>query len=298
MKPRLVYLNSNGLELHTPMPSQIEALTRRNFIRRASGILIPAAILAGLALPRRAQAASTIINRTISAASQNAISMVNSTWARPVVLPSNWNQIRLGIRFHMTDTGASLTGNPIFAAGFCSGTSNQYGDATTTHWCGWVIDQATWAWTSNNGPTGGPTYLIGGDPNLYGRVRIGTTNTTSLTMAGGNNGTILAAAATSSADRMIMLFDLIKGSPNYTFQGTIFPNTNLNGIPTDVSATNFLALMQILSPSMPSIGYHAGTNRTLAVSESTNGTLNAVNLYWNRADATFEITDVAVSVLS
>jgi len=48
----------------------------------------------------------------------------------------------------------------------------------------------------------------------------------------------------------------------------------------------------------PEAIYNTAASKTLAIDEGTNGTLNAINLAWNRTDAMVEICDVAVSVLS
>jgi hypothetical protein len=97
---------------------------------------------------------------------------------------------------------------------------------------------------------------------------------------------------------MITFLDVTKGSPNFTLHMP-FRTTTSFGIGTDVSAQNFLLFMGQTSPT-PGGTYDTGnlSSPTLAVDQAGNGTLNSINLFWNRPDATMEICDVAVAVLS
>lgn len=286
--------------------ADVADISRREFIRRASGIIVPAAILGGLVLPNTARAGSVTKVRTISAATETAIQMSNSTWARSVTLPGSWNTVRLGWRWHFTDSGANLTGNPNFAAGLLSGTANQFGDATTSHFLGFLITSAfsdaaaTWTRYATAGPTGGPTYEIGGQPDFV--KRIGTTNTNGGSMGIGGNMAYGAAAASAAADRIEMMFNITKGSPNYTLQAILMPGNSggLGVTASDVSSASFLTAMAQVSPTPPGggAGYGSGGNRTIAVSEGTNGTFDSINFYWNRTDALVELCDVAVAVIA
>jgi len=299
---KLIYANMGGQEAHEPTRHDLELITRRKFIRTAS-LFLPMSFFAGSVLT--AKAGSSIKQRTISAATQNAIQMFNATWARSVNLPGGWNRVRVGMRFHMTDAG-NLTGQPTFAIGLCSGTANQYGDATTTHFVGMVIEvnpAATWS-------SGTTTYNLGTTGSCwFPRVRIGTSNTTGTALIGstGYCFAINKRAATSTADRQLHFVDIIKGSPNYTFHApfSIWDTAAGCSDPVfcgDVSAFNFLNYMGQNDPApTESASYHAnpGTSGpTLAVDEGANGVLNAVNLYWNRVDAAVEVCDVAVAILA
>ena len=269
-------------------------MNRRNFVKRA-GLFVPGALLYHWTQP--AIAASTIITRVISAANQNAIQMANSTWARPVAFPASWTKIRVGMRFHFTDTGAGLTGNPVMVMGLCSGTTNQYGDATTTHFVGCAWDQSTWARIGANEYTPGAAFA---NSAPVARKRISTTNTDSAILYGAFGGNYFTnQAAAAAADRMVTFLDITKGSPNYTFH-IPFAQTSSGGVPGDVSAANFLLYMGQTNPAPSENNYSVANpaDQTLAVNEGANGTLNAVNLYWNRADLSIEITDIALAVLA
>jgi hypothetical protein len=293
MKPKIIYFKDGADELDRPTDRDLVLLSRRSFIRRST-LFLPLAFVAGAALaPWRAKASSVIVNRTISAASQNAIQMANSTWARPVTMPAAWTKIRLGLTMHFSNTGANISGNPIFVMGFNSGTANQYGSVTCQNFVGAAFDRATW--TYNAGST--TWYSV---PMPIGRVRVATTNTDSAALATGANSIFNSGAATSSADRACYFIDLFKGSPNFTFHVPFYLDNSLGGPAGDFTATTFLFNMGILNPANPGGAYTQGsiTDRTLAVDEAGNGTLNSINVYWNRADLSPEICNVAVAVLA
>lgn len=290
MKPFVTYLNSNGEEATNRR--EIELLSRRNFIKRSS-LFLPLAFFAGSLIPRTAKASSVIINRTISAASQNAISMANATWARPVTIPATWTKVRIGCRMHMTNSLATMTSDPIFTMGLCSGTTNQYGDTTTTHFVGQAFDNATWTFSA------GPPVVYNPAVQPIGRKRVGTTNTDTINLTPAGSGFLFNAdAAANTADRFITFIDLFKGSPNFTIHSP-FHCAATTGALADVTSAKFLFYMAQLSPA-PSEGNYIATSadQTLAVDEGADGTLNAVNFYWNRADSTIEICDIAVAVLA
>src|SRR5271157_353375 len=248
---------------------------------------------------------SAIVQRTLGGQSQNAIQMINSGWARSISLPQTWNHIRLGMRYHMTDPGsdADLTGGAFFYMGFCNGTSGQVTDTLTPHFVGIQIGDAVTPWHHQNlvTPCGYTLYYpyAGGSAKIWAAVKIGSV--TSLSASGLVQGGYLqyfgAGAASNFADRNIFFFDLFKGNPNYQFY---LPFQLTGGNFCDFSSADFLNFMIQPNP-LPSLpGYLAlGTpGVVLPVDETTNGVLNAVNFAWSRADALFEICDVAVAVIA
>lgn len=268
-------------------------LSRRSFVRRAT-LFLPLAFFAASAV-RTAKATSVIIQRTISGGSEKAVQMINSTWARPVVLTPGWTKIRVGMRWHFTSTGANLTGNQIFAMGFNSGTVNQYGSPSSQNFIGMAWDTTTWTFQASPIIYAVPTN--GSNPQY--RTRIGTTNVSSAVQAGGGNYTMNAGALTGDADRQIQFVDITNGSPNYSIHCPFTANLGNQVSIGDVTAANFLSYMA-LPNAAPSEGqYQTASINTgsLAFSESVN-VLNAINFYWNRVDLSPEICDVAVAVLA
>lgn len=254
-------------------------MKRRTFLQRAS--IFAATASFATFLPRRARATSTIV----SINSLNNVEMFNSTWGRPVALPSNWNEIRAGVLFHFQNAaGASnLTSSPIFALGFCNNTTNMYGDANTTHFVGLYTNSATWASNGGSCPTPGSGWF---SITLSPTVIVNGSQTTGTALASST-----AEMPACDTIRGVLFIDLIKGSPNYTFK-TFF----VSGSTVDVSTTTFLAQMGLVTPSLANHTYSAG--QTMAVNEATNGALNTVNCYWNRADVSCHLSAVAVAVLS
>lgn len=292
MKPKIVYINQGGTrEIINPTRRDIELMSRRDAIKRVS-VFLPLAFFLGSRL--RARGDSFIINRTISGLPQNAISMSNATWARPVTLPGSWTKIRLGCRMHMVNTGATLTGGPIFAMGYNSGTANQYGSASCQNFVGMAFDTANWTYTGS-----GTTFYNLAATVGFARTRVGTTNTDANLRSDAARPIVNSGAGTNSADRAIYFIDITKGSPNFTLHCP-FTTDNGLGAPGDVSATTFLTYMAQLAPTPVEANYDLTnlSSPTLAVDEGANGTLNSINFFWNRADATLEICDVAAAVLA
>lgn len=224
--------------------------------------------------------ASVIKVRTISAVTETSIQMVNSHFARLISIGTGWNKVRVGIRLHMEDTGVDAVSTPRFAMGFCSGTANQFGDATTTHFVGILSDAATWSVAP------GVRYAAA---NMFKPAKkVGVTTTLGATAFG----TVFIPAPASTANRNLMFVDITKGSPNYSFHQFATSATPT----TDVSAATFLSQMELATPSLTEHTYYGP--QTLAVDEGADGTLDAINFSWDRTNPYIEICDIAVAILS
>src|SRR5262245_60599596 len=90
--------------------------------------------------------ASVIKARTFSSIVDNRIRLLNSNFARlwSSALGTSWTTIRIACRISMEDTGSGLSSTPQFIFGICSGTSNIYMDASTTHFLGIRSTEANW----------------------------------------------------------------------------------------------------------------------------------------------------------
>lgn len=231
--------------------------------------------------------ACTILSRTISAVEDKRIVVSNSQWARPLPMGSNWTKIRFGLRWHIRDSGANLAGTPRMALGFCNGSTNLFGDATTTNFVGLRTNETTWTRTSAN------RYLVNGSTWQLTK-KVNTTITTGLGLWTTTQWGIGLGAAVPSADRTVFFFDLTKGSPNYTFDGFSWQNTG--AAPADVSKATFLEQMEVAGT--PSIPGHAMSNvtQTLAVDESA-GVFDHCTFFWDRTTPEMEICDIAIARL-
>src|SRR5262249_34651941 len=160
---------------------------------------------------------------------------------------------------------------------------------STSHFVGMANSNAAVSWFLLETPPLYRLYDGSTTSNLVPRVRVNTTNTDGAALDSSGFAQIFNAnAAASGADRQIVFLDITKGPPNSTFN-LPFNARYAGGAgdqATDVSAANFLSYMAQTSPT-PGGAYATSSlpSRTVAVDEAGNGTLNAINFYWSRADA-------------
>lgn len=220
---------------------------------------------------------STIITRVINAANDNVLSISNSSWARPISLPTNWSKVRLGIRAHFGPANAVTT--PAFAMGLCSGTTALVGDFNTTNFVGL-------GWPSAAASVSGGIQIKAQTQTM---TKVGTTTTLGTNLAQA----FIAYGAVTANNLEMHFVDIVKGSPNYTiFQ---FVN-NSNGGTSACTQANFLTQVVTPAPAFgPNMSYTAGV--TIAASEAA-GAFNAVSMWWGDTSVLYEITDMAVVLLA
>jgi hypothetical protein len=226
------------------------------------------------------------LTRTISGTPDMRVLIENGQFARPLLFGTTWNEIRIGIRWHMRDSGANLASNPQVFLGVCSGDTNLWGDATTTHAVGINFNAATWTRNTTN-------YQVSGVNTIFPAKRVGSTitrgSTTSTAWAIGNQ------AAADAADRTVLFCQILKGSPNYSIR-SFHRNTTSSTPPADISSATFLTEMNVLgTPVITNHVFSAGVN--LAVNEGTDGALDHVAFSWDRTTG-IEICDIAVARIS
>jgi len=205
-------------------------------------------------------------------------SIKGSRAARLVNLPTGWGRLRVGI---LAALSGAVTETLDMGIGFCSGTTNILGDATTTHWIG---ARSTGAWTYSSGG------YVTGTVSYYKRV--GTT----YTGGGGLSGYDISDVGTR--DHVCgMWVDIVKGSPNYTVE-IVWYDTVPSGS-NSLSVSVFLSKMSIaktLNGSQPSGYYfHSGA---VACSESTDGYFDAVNISWPGPNTSLCIDRMVISCFS
>lgn len=209
--------------------------------------------------------------------------LAGNTLRRTLSIGTDWTRLRLGIRFSYEDSGANITGTPRFVMGLCSGTLNPWnnGSATTLNFIGVQQNNAT------------VTRSVVGDSNHYAGglqpfKRLGTTTTT---------GTAFTNAWVGSAQpatrRNVLFLDIWKGSPNYTLQAFYRDST----LGSDVTRAKFIEQIETLSAVITNHswtdGGPSGAGKTLAFDEVA-GSLNTVNLAWDRSSPKIYISDLAV----
>lgn len=218
--------------------------------------------------------ASTIVQRTINAVTDLTIDMPNSSWGRPIVLPSTWSKVRFGMRMHCVGNVAVTGLNAAF--GFCSGTTALPGDFNTTNFVG----------MGYNAVSGGGAGQI--DAFFQPMTKVGTTTTFGANLLHG----FLPQNVANTFDTELLFVDITKGSPNYSIN--IFGPTTNGGV-NPATAADFLT--QVVQAT-PAFGFHSySAAGTIAASEVA-GAFNAVTAWWGSALTVFEITDHAVVLLA
>lgn len=233
---------------------------------------------------------SIIVTETISSVVDQRIGLQNSFFARPHGI-SSWNTLRIGIRLQMENTGANLSGNPHIFFGLCCGTSAPMGSAIPTHAVGWWTNPATWVYTAASGSN--LTYYAGNTTNSCA----GIVTVKGVTTASGVSAVAVQfnfPADPTAATRRMVFTDIFKGSPNYTFR-VFIPNAAVAA--PDVLNTDFLAQLVKTTPSFTNHTYGASSG-AVAVNEAVNGTLDCVNIWWNRSVPKIHICDLALYKLA
>lgn len=225
---------------------------------------------------------SYITSSVEPAGTTNAVKMSNSTFARKLSLPTDWNVIRIGMRMFIPAT-TGISGLPRFAVGLCSGTDNQIGDASATHFAGVITNQASWNYVGQ--------YNHFAQIATYPCVKYGTTlNTGSTALTSDSRINVVPTK------QCIWAVEITKGNPNYTFK-LYCPNTSYDGS-AYISPTEFAIAMNAGAGGMAAPAHAYSSAQTLPVSEATYGTFDGVNVWWNRTDNNVVISDLALVRLS
>lgn len=201
--------------------------------------------------------------------------------ARPITLAPGWKHIRLGARACcVLGTNINLT-NVTFAMGFCSGTTAMFDANPCTHFIGVTVSPT---WTYNGGWYDGLT--------MYPTKRVGSTTT--LGTAATTIGRFVAVGSAYDLSTAHII-DIYSGSSDYSFEITY-----RNAVNTGLVLTQAMFLSMMESPVIVNQTHATSSRTTLPVDESTNGTLNAIQIYWYEPNNLLPmvIQDVAWSRMS
>lgn len=201
----------------------------------------------------------------------------NSVIARPVAL-GTWNVLRLGMLWGIRQDAPVASISPLAAFGFCAGTTNVFGDASVTHFVGVRFENG--AWTINGD-------FLDSDVNSPIKT-VGVTTTAGGSLTGTN---LIHAKQDTVNVRSVTMLELTKGSPNYTF---VLLRRSATG--ADVTPATFRAQMEAATPTITNHGLTG--SQTVAVNEGVDGTLNAINVYWNLTTSSQEIEEIMVVKVS
>tara|TARA_R110000772_G_scaffold249530_2_gene364015 strand:+ start:123828 stop:124523 length:696 start_codon:yes stop_codon:yes gene_type:complete len=226
----------------------------------------------------------------VSRSGNKAFSLGNSYMARFMDVGESWTRIRIGLTLRISGAAfGNITGTPRLAIGLCSGVTNPFGATLTDNFVGVITNQATFA---------AKTDLYGNTGNTSGMGMFPATKVGATLTIGGSNCFTSSIAALHTLQSGIIL-DIRKGSSNFTLVGIGTNDTGSNdGINQDTVKTGTEG--SIMDPFLSTGGntYYLGPERTIAVDESTNGFLNAVNIFWDQSDPTLEVSNIWYSRMS
>jgi hypothetical protein len=219
--------------------------------------------------------------------------LANAQAARVINIGTSWTQIRIGVRFAFDDTGADILTNPGFWLGMLASPSASMANgpltAATSHFVGFLSTQATW--TRENAPN--TTYRLTSSAGGTSVKRVG--NTTTASAAGGGKNTTWVSAVPASR-RNVHGVEITKGAPNFNIRLL----SAVSAPVTDITSAQFLTAMGQTTIAqaatyLQSLGssYTSTDNDNIAVSEATDGFLNAICVAWNRTPNSVHISDIA-----
>jgi hypothetical protein len=214
-----------------------------------------------------------LISRTIGGIVDQKFSLHNDFIARTMSIGTSWTRLRLGMRMALTLNGLATTFTPKFYFGLCSGTSSVVGDQTPTNFFGFAFRQGvTW------NPSGNSVAQLGGSIIAPTKVVNGVET------VGTSAGSFFASTVLTV--RNIIVLEVTKGSPNYTF-GFLHPNSQA-GAETDTLLTD---LTNTITATTMSIGNYANESVAMAFDEVAGG-LDSANIYWNLDSRYIEVSEL------
>lgn len=196
-----------------------------------------------------------------------------------------WTKLRIGFRMCMEDRGTNLI-QASLCVGLCSGGSSIGGDgafiySNATHAYYVRIQGAFTTWIRNTGAVRYSSTFMNGETTVNGALVGSSADLEASTMA----------TFCSPTSRTVLMFDITKGSPNFT--GRVFRNTATAG--ADISKATFAAQMPATTPVIA--GHSYATAGAWACNPTANGTLDHVNISWRNHEAVI-ISDLTVAYLS
>lgn len=218
----------------------------------------------------------TIKAVTIGGTPDNFIQMNNGLFGRALPMGTDWSIVRVGLRGLFTNSGVNLTGTPKLWIAVGNGTTQMIGDGyiknaivlkhTTATWgysAGYFQLGDSWSgeWITNNAFQGGISPSFGGGPRYPNSDKRGVWYVDFRKSQGG-----------------IRLF--CPTSPSW-----------------DISATEFYNNMTVDTPTINGHGQSAMWSFGWTPSEA-NGAFDTAQVYWDRADSYFQISDFAVAKLA
>jgi len=211
---------------------------------------------------------------------ENVLQLNGSSWARKLDFGTAWNTLRVGVLcqfgpdYTENFSGYQFKGNVRFAVGLSKGTGNPLVGAGVDHWVGALTNDTLWTASDT---AAAPYWQC---DNIVPAKYVGTTLTTGTDIV--SSGACMFEALDSGAfpRRNCYMVDIIKGSPNFTIR-LFCLTTHTSGASADPSTeAAFRTRMEEANPSQTNYTWFTG--QTLAVDEVANGTLDSINIAWER----------------
>lgn len=233
-----------------------------------------------------------IASGTASGSTETFIEVVNGSFVRQFGL-TNWNRLRLAMRYRWYETPLYLAGissladlqpNNQFYVGFCNGTGSIPGDQYIQNFIG-ICPQDGLGF-SRVSFSGVIVYYT----NYAKTIRITGNVKTDLGYANGGN-YWYHETYTSSLETVFV--DLVRvGTDNVTMN--FFGKATNSSLNEYYPTANFLIDMMSTTPARSSYVWITGYTGAFAHNETVSGSLNSICVSWNRDFPKVQITDLYV----
>lgn len=220
--------------------------------------------------------------------------LTNSQWAQVLSVGTSWNHIRIGMRYSSTGANYNLDTQRARFGMMCNpnaGLTNGPLGLSTSHFVG-VMKVNTAAWDGINKHT------------LTMQCGKRTSGTDTMGAAFATNASYLCNDQTWGQTAYII--EITKGAPNFTIghvhESTTAGFVSIENLSDLVSVMNEATLANCATALNTIIGgsgtrYQSAT-QTLAVSEATDGFLNALVMAWPYLDCQLQISEILFRVLA
>lgn len=216
-----------------------------------------------------------------------SLEIIEEQIANTFTIGSNWTWLRLGLVYQLSSSAASIPSH-IFGMGMCSGTASLLGSAAgPTYFVGISTTPCTLTYAA---PIATSPYYFNGSANTLIGSQVGT----SFTSSGTSYVTLSHPPISASAALYFPLYlDFIKtinNTTNQTWQVILTSYCEINGNQTPTyysTTTDFYTQLTNTTASgptgqVPAIGQWNRSVVYVPVSESFYGSLNSINIFWNK----------------
>lgn len=225
---------------------------------------------------------------------EKAIELINSHFARSFSIGTDWNKLRVAIRYTGTKSpGLGLTGTPRLFVGVCHGTSSVFGDSYVSHSVGMITDSATWGYQ-----TGNPPYYYGMFPR--GCQKSGSALRTSVTATDNLNQSVLPTVIENSGSiNSLMFVDVDKNNTSNAISCSVLQRTS-NNQATTYTRTDLYFYAEQSVPSVSNHIYYTAEQLSAKFPRNENlyGELDSICVSWDRTVPRINILDIVIHKLS